>query len=55
MFPLKFLFNPWDCPANLLADINFKLGHDYPYPIVNLKESRERALSTYNLLRQKTN
>ncbi len=53
--PLKFLFNPWDCPANLLADINFKLGHDYPYPIVNLKESRDRALSTYNLLRQKTN
>ena len=22
-----------------------KLGHDYPYPIVNLKEFRDRALS----------
>ena len=52
-FPIKFLFNPWECPDDILLSINFKLGKNYPYPIVNLKESRERALSTYNLLRKK--
>ena len=53
--PLKFLFCPWECPLDILKNINFELGKDYPYPIVNLKESRERALSTYNLLRQERN
>ena len=54
-FPLKFLFCPWECPPDILKNINFELGKDYPYPIVDLKESRERALSTYNLLRQERN
>ena len=54
-FPLKFLFCPWECPADILKNINFELGKDYPYPIVDLKESRNRALSTYNLLRQERN
>ena len=53
--PIKFLFCPWDCPPDILKKINFELGKDYPYPIVDLKESRERALSTYNLLRQERN
>ena len=52
--PLKFLFCPWECPPDTLKNINFELGKDYPLPIVDLKESRERALSTYNLLRQKS-
>ena len=52
--PLKFLFCPWECPSDTLKNINFELGKDYPLPIVDLKESRERALSTYNLLRQKS-
>ena len=54
-FPLKFLFCPWECPADILKNINFELGKNYPYPIVDLKESRNRALSTYNLLRQERN
>ena len=54
-FPLKFLFCPWECPADILKNINFELGKNYPFPIVDLKESRNRALSTYNLLRQERN
>ena len=54
-FPLKFLFCPWECPPDILKNINFELGKNYPYPIVDLKESRNRALSTYNLLRQERN
>ena len=45
--PIKFLFSPWECPNEILTNLNFKLGQDYPHPIVDLKESRQRALSTY--------
>ena len=51
--PVKFLFSPWECPVDFLNTINFKLGKDYPYPIVDIKESRQRALSTYENLRKK--
>ena len=50
--PTRFLFSPWECPNEILKKINFKLGKDYPYPIVDLKESRQRALSTYEELRK---
>tara|TARA_A100001011_G_scaffold357491_1_gene402406 strand:- start:1070 stop:2488 length:1419 start_codon:yes stop_codon:yes gene_type:complete len=50
--PIKFLFSPWECPHEILKNINFKLGKDYPHPIVDLKESRQRALSTYEQLRK---
>ncbi|MFL2678946.1 MAG: cryptochrome/photolyase family protein [Alphaproteobacteria bacterium] len=53
--PIKFLFNPWECPENIFENINIKLGKDYPFPIVDLKESRERALFTYAKLRKDNN
>jgi deoxyribodipyrimidine photo-lyase len=51
--PIKFLFSPWECPNEILTNLNFKLGQDYPHPIVDLKESRQRALSTYEQLRKR--
>ena len=51
--PIKFLFSPWECPNEILTNLNFKLGKDYPHPIVDLKESRQRALSTYEQLRKR--
>ncbi len=51
--PLNFLFSPWECPNEILTNLNFKLGQDYPHPIVDLKESRQRALSTYEQLRKR--
>ena len=51
--PIKFLFSPWECPSEILTNLNFKLGQDYPHPIVDLKESRQRALSTYEQLRKR--
>ena len=50
--PIKYLFSPWECPENIQNEINFKLGVNYPNPIVDLKESRKRALLTYEILRR---
>ena len=43
--PDKFLHNPWEAPANVLEYGGVKLGETYPRPIVDLKESRDRALA----------
>lgn len=50
--PNKYLFNPWEAPADILKQANIKLGKDYPKPIVDLKKSREDALSAFQSLKK---
>lgn len=38
---------PWEAPADALEAAGVVLGDDYPAPIVDLKESRQRALAAY--------
>jgi deoxyribodipyrimidine photo-lyase len=45
--PNKYLFNPWEAPKEILQQANVKLGADYPYPVVDLKSSREKALNAF--------
>lgn len=47
--PSKYLFKPWEAPAEVLSRANVKLGDNYPFPIVDIKESRQRALGAYEL------
>lgn len=51
--PDKFLHNPWEAPAEVLADAGIRLGDNYPEPIVDLKASRERALAAFKSLSPK--
>lgn len=51
--PNKFLHNPWQAPGDALARAGIKLGTDYPYPMVDLKASRERALDAFRSIRRK--
>jgi len=51
--PNKFISSPWEAPMEVLESSNVILGVNYPYPIVNLKESREKALSAFSTLRSK--
>ena len=48
LLPQKYLFNPWEAPENILHDAGIKLCENYPNPIVDLKASRERALSAFS-------
>lgn len=43
--PTKYLFEPWSAPKDVLHKANVQLGENYPYPIVDLKVSRDRALA----------
>ena len=45
--PAKFLHAPWTAPAEILRAAGVRLGHDYPKPIVDLAEGRQRALTAY--------
>jgi deoxyribodipyrimidine photo-lyase len=49
--PIKYLFKPWETPATILKACKIDLGKTYPNPIINLKESRERALQAYKKTR----
>ncbi|GJL62810.1 MAG: deoxyribodipyrimidine photo-lyase [Nitrospirales bacterium] len=48
--PLKYLHRPWEAPEKVLKEAGIELGVDYPLPIVDLKNSRTRALSTFSKL-----
>ncbi|GLQ16694.1 cryptochrome/photolyase family protein [Maritalea porphyrae] len=49
--PNKFLGKPFEAPAQVLADAGLELGIAYPHPIVDLKQSRNRALAAYQTMR----
>lgn len=43
--PDRWLHRPWATPADVLAKAGVRLGQSYPQPIVDLAESRARALA----------
>jgi len=47
--PAKYIHAPWLAPAEILAAAGMDIGTDYPAPIVDIKESRERALAAFKL------
>ena len=48
--PEKYLFSPWEAPNEVLEEAGVELGKNYPNPIVDIKESRERALRAFSSL-----
>ncbi len=48
--PDKYLHDPSSAPAAVLSAAGVVLGRDYPRAIVDLKESRERALAAFKTL-----
>lgn len=48
--PNLYIHSPWKAPDTILKTSGITLGKTYPTPIVDLKISREKALSTYKLL-----
>jgi deoxyribodipyrimidine photo-lyase len=47
--PAKYIHAPWLAPAEILSAAGVEIGTDYPEPIVDIKESRERALAAFKL------
>ena len=49
--PNEYLFSPWEAPEDILKKAKINLGKDYPYPIVDTKTSREKALAAYEKIK----
>ena len=50
--PDKYLFRPWEAPPEVLDQAGVTLGETYPALMVDLKESRERALEAFRSLKE---
>lgn len=42
--PAKYLHEPWKAPGSVQAEAGVRIGRDYPSPIVDLTETRQRFL-----------
>ena len=45
--PAKYIHAPWLAPKDVLDDAGVVIGTHYPAPIVDIKESRQRALDAF--------
>lgn len=50
--PKKYLHQPWTAPPEILKEANIVLGQDYPKPMLDLKETRERALQAFAQIKE---
>lgn len=49
--PDKYLHTPWEAPPPILQQAGIVIGETYPAPIVDLKETRERALAAFQSIK----
>lgn len=45
--PARYIHEPWAMPPIVALEAGFAIGRDYPEPIVDHREARERALAVY--------
>ena len=45
--PEKYIHMPWLAPTDVLTAAGVDIGNNYPAPIMDIKESRERALAAF--------
>ncbi len=50
--PAKLIHRPWEADSATLRRLGLALGRDYPLPIVDLKESRDRALARFEAIKK---
>ncbi|MGI9203811.1 MAG: cryptochrome/photolyase family protein [Woeseiaceae bacterium] len=47
LLPKKYIHNPWEAPTDVLAQAGVSIGENYPQPMVDRAESRDRALAAF--------
>tara|TARA_B100001057_G_C22855317_1_gene952454 strand:- start:61 stop:1452 length:1392 start_codon:yes stop_codon:yes gene_type:complete len=50
--PETYIHEPWACPTHILKQESIQIGTDYPRPMVDLRETRERALETFYMIKK---
>ena len=49
--PARWIHKPWDAPQTVLSEAGVTLGQTYPFPIIDHRVARERALAAFASLR----
>ncbi len=49
--PEKYIHVPWEAPEEILEKAKIKIGKDYPEPMVDHKQARDKALAAYKQAR----
>ncbi len=49
--PNKYVFKPWEASHEVLQKANVELGKNYPRPVVDHREAREKALAAYQAMK----
>lgn len=49
--PVKYLHCPWDAPSHILENAGVEIGINYPNRIVDLSNTRNKALSLYKAIK----
>jgi deoxyribodipyrimidine photo-lyase len=49
--PTEYIHEPWTIPPLEAARLNFQMGYDYPFPIIDAVETGKRARKTFWSLR----
>lgn len=52
--PKEFIHEPWEAPQHILDKAGVILGETYPYPIVDHKEGRDRALKAFEVTKNES-
>lgn len=52
--PTNYIHQPWDMPDDVAANCGVRVGVDYPAPIVEHREARQRALAWFDTHRDTT-
>ncbi|WP_246943912.1 cryptochrome/photolyase family protein [Bacillus pinisoli] len=50
--PAPFIHQPWETSAEILLQSDIVLGESYPYPVVDHRAARERALLAYQTIKK---
>ena len=50
--PARAIHAPWRAGAGALAAAGVRLGADYPMPVVDLEQARQRSLARYSVVRR---
>lgn len=50
--PNRYIHTPWEASDSILSAAGVQLGTHYPYPILDLKQSRQAALTAFAVLKQ---
>ena len=50
--PIRFLHEPWRLSPAEQRAVGCVLGRDYPHPIIDRAQTRERTLAAYNAAKE---